>query len=523
MKNEEELIWESYVILESLKDYINKYNDTPLAKDVVDLFKKERHRIPSPQNDIGFWMKKPPAILWQFLHNELHDSKRQIAKRQKLFNINDIKNDSNVNLIHSDANWIIIGIRNFEGASKWGSKTTDWCVTKDEGHYDSYTEDGIFVFIFDLNKEPYNIHTEDGDPESKLAVRIDGNVEILDIHNAPDVEVTSDYDLYNKLYWDNIVQWVLKNFDELSGFNFDKLYDEAEDAMNEANDNLKYGSISMDGQDKDDWYVNGYFSYDLSGLSYKDDILNFDKKLKYILDEHCDYHEFECEDGLDFRLYINPEYTYGRSFDGGNNPITDAVREVESILEDLDKNYYNTFYRIYGDFVKAGLIEDDDPIGKLLNVYEDVIDNHIVILNGRSLHSYHDQLKLNGDMNVYILNRFIDLKEELSRQFELPLGESVHEFDGQDIDTLVSNLINIRQFKYGYLGAGIDIEILKIIERSTYRTSSRDEPKKEEQLNLKVVYKILEDDDKLRLDLKNIMDTYLHTESKTTFKKVFYS
>jgi len=121
------------------------------------------------------------------------------------------------------------------------------------------------------------------------------------------------------------------------------------------------------------------------------------------------------------------------------------------------------------------------------------------------------------------MKRFTELKKEISSQLELPFGESVNQYVGQDIDTLVSSLLNIRQFKYGYLGVGIDIEVLEAIDLSTRRMSSKEEPKKEEELNLKVVYKILQDDDRLRSDLKSIMDNYLHKESKVSFKKVFYS
>jgi hypothetical protein len=530
MKNEEELIWESYVLLESFKDFKRKKLDEGVGEvklgEFINRFKnlKDKNILTGQEKDISYWIKRPFHDFFNYVSEQENElKKRESAKSIKKFNINAIKKDPNVNLIYFEGGIVAFGVRNFEGASKWASQTTDWCVTKDDGHYDSYTEDSVFVFVFNLNKEPYNIHTKDGDPKSKLAYRFDGDGDVRDVHDAPDDEVSYDQDHFDTPYFDDIKEWAIENFDELSGVNFDKLYDEAEAIMEEANSNLKYGNISMDGQNKDDWYVSGYFSYDLSMFDFKEGVEDINKKIEYILNDHCDYHDFEYHDNSEeFTLYINPEYNYGRSFDGGNNPITDAVREVESILEDLDRHYYNTYYRIYGDFVKEGLIEDDDPIGKLLNVYEDINNNHIVIINGRSIHSYKKQSELNIDISKYILERFNILKKEISSQLELPFTEQVNQYAGQDIDTLISNLLNTRQFKYGHLGVGIDIEVLEAIGLSTRRMSSRDEPKKEEELNLKVIYKILGDDDRLKSDIKNIMDGYL-IENKITFKKVFYS
>jgi hypothetical protein len=540
MKQEEELIWESYILLESFKDYRQKKKleledseDTVMGYNmelerldkVIENFKKERQRLKPPYNDIGYWMDKSVQDLEYHLE-DIPLSKRQLNKRQKSFDISGLKKDPNVDLIYFEGGIVAFGVRNFEGAAKWASQTTDWCVTKDEGHYESYTEDSVFVFVFNLNKEPYNIHNEGGDPESKLAYRFNSDGDIRDVHNAPDNEVSNDQDYFDTPFFEDIKEWVINNFDEISGVDFDKLYDEADSIADEANSNLVHGYISIDGSDKDDWSVSGYFSYDLSLFHFKEDIENLDKKIKDILDDHCDYHDHEYHETGEFNLYINPEYGYGRSFEGGNNPIIDAVREVESIIEDLDKSYYFIYYRIYNDFVGAGLIEDDDPISKLLNIYEHIVDNHIVIIiTGKNIHAYSGKFQLNmlHDITDYIMDRFKTLKHQISSQLELPIGEATNKYRGQPIDVLLPELFNIRSFIYGHLGVGVDIEVLEALELATRRMSSREEPKREEELNLKVVYKILEDDEKLKSDIKNIMNNYLHTESKTTFKKVFYS
>ena len=61
---------------------------------------------------------------------------------------------------------------------------------------------------------------------------------------------------------------------------FDKLFDEAKEVMSEANSNLTHGSIIVDGQDKDDWYVSGTFYYDLSGFDFKEISEDLIKKIE---------------------------------------------------------------------------------------------------------------------------------------------------------------------------------------------------------------------------------------------------
>lgn len=194
-----------------------------------------------------------------------------MVKRQKEIGLDDMKTDENVDIIYADNDYIALGIKNFEGSRRWCGQTTDWCITKNHGHYDGYTKDHIFVFLFDLNLEPYNIHNKSGNEDSKLALLMDEEGDIDTIHNAPDIDVTRQfYSEVKKLdFWNKIEEWVIENFDSIVGESFYKKLKEAEKAADENNKKFKHGYIYVQGEDKDEWYVNGNFTYDLSGISIR--------------------------------------------------------------------------------------------------------------------------------------------------------------------------------------------------------------------------------------------------------------
>jgi len=329
MKNEEELIWESYVLLESFKDFKRKKLDEGVGEvklgEFINRFKtlKDKNILSGQEKDISYWIKRPFHDFFNYVTEQEDElKKRDASKSIKKFNVNAIKKDENVDLIYFEDGIVAFGVRNFEGAAKWGSQTTDWCVTKDDGHYESYTEDSVFVFVFNLNKEAYNIHTGDGDYESKLAFRFREDKE-HEVYDANDNEI--DAPSFKIPNWDNITEWVDNNFNELSGFNFNKLYEEAEAFMEEANSNLKYGSISMDGQDKEDWYVSGDFFYDLSMFDFKDDVEDLNKKIDNILDDHCDYHDLKK-----MNLMVNLGYILIQ-----NTPMVEVLMVVITQLQML--------------------------------------------------------------------------------------------------------------------------------------------------------------------------------------------
>ena len=52
---------------ESKRDYMVKFKDEPDVDSIVDKFWMMRHRLRAPQNDIGWWMKKPYSELKKFV------------------------------------------------------------------------------------------------------------------------------------------------------------------------------------------------------------------------------------------------------------------------------------------------------------------------------------------------------------------------------------------------------------------------------------------------------------------------
>jgi hypothetical protein len=196
--------FQKHLITESFKTYIQ--NHGPQTKQIIDKFKDQRHTLKPPHNDISFWMNKTPNELYTFLQN-IPQSKTQSKRNAKTLNIQDIKNDPNVDLLYHDNTQTIIGIRNYEGAQKWGSSTTHWCITKEPDAYNSHTKKGRFIFMFQHEFTPYNIHTDEGDPHSKLAILIDKKG-IVSVHNATDTELTDYYDIEETIQSPSIQKWI---------------------------------------------------------------------------------------------------------------------------------------------------------------------------------------------------------------------------------------------------------------------------------------------------------------------------
>jgi hypothetical protein len=523
IKTEEELIWENYIILESFKDYIKKYGSTQLAKDAVDLFKKERHRIPSPQNDIGAWMQKPPALLWQFLHNELPDSKRQIVKKQKLFDIDDIKNDDNVELIHSDDKWIVMGVKNFEGSSKWASQTTDWCVTKTQGHYNQYTDDGIFVFVFNLEKEPYNIHTRRGEHDSKLAYRFDDNGDILDIHDAPDNETSRAEG--DQIFFNDASTWAEENIGEA----FSAKIDEASERADELNKELNYGSIMVDGYSKDDYYVNGHISFDFSDY----DLREFDYRVGSGIIDRIDHGLIGYGEGnwdsdrllVDIRAEVYNHY---------GNIVIAEVEDIGSTLEDIESNYFNVYYNILQVIKEKDLIRNSKNI-LVLDLFENEnyyadgdieIDNNMI--NIHIIHGYDYKYTekedfvsiVNNTVNEYVYKLYThykEIEEDKAKQMDLDLRYESTTLDDGNID--IDNIIVYRKILYN--GHGFSVNVKKINDIQSDLSN----------VDYVAIFKLLTEDYQfLKEDLDNIYkkskeeyDNKVKKESRVAFKKVFYS
>lgn len=525
-KTEEELIWENYIILESFKDYIRKNEDSQLAKDTVELFKKERSRLKPPENDIGFWMKKHPTELWQYLHN-IPASKREIAKKQKLFNVNDINNDPNVDLIYNDENWVVIGIKNFEGASKWGGQTTDWCVTKDETHYQGYTEEGIFVFVFDLNKEPYNIHTNDGDPESKYALRITEDLRILDAHRADDVEDSFHFQSEEKPFMEDVNEWVSNNYDEVAGENYQKKIDEADEAAQEFNKKASNGEgmISVDGEGPNEWYVVGFYKVEL-GFDLKDS-KEIDKIIRDVYDGFAYDHEV-MEDEIRFMINSeNPGY--------GDNPVLGSVEDIISVIEDLDKDYYKLYYELLDILKSENLIDNMDDFKQSIDHqliyrggYDDVYKNYFIIK------SYdHHNLSKYSKINLHTLQERIDgfvidhweiLYNQEKRQMKLDLKYESEDSYAKDFTTnYLKGLIKFDNYKYQQTAFGVDIYKMEAIENRARQIPGGTSSKTKEKFDMQVITKFLINKPKLERELDQLKDEILSESTIIRFKDVFYS
>lgn len=478
IKTEEELIWEQYILFESFKDYITKHGNTPDVKDLVDIFKKERNRLSPPENDIGFWMNKPVDNLKDFLDN-LPDSKRQQLKKQKSFKGNqEILNDKDVDLIHSDDDWIVMGIKNFEGAKRWGGQTTDWCVTKTEGHYNSYvyyegseTEEledveYLFVFAFDLTREPYNIHTKEGDPYSKLALQIDRSGYIESIHDAQDNNVTNHQDIDVFKFQHLSEEWIKKTLPK-------SLLDIYEENGGELNDLLKT-KISelpdfLEILDNDTVLFSGWNNVS-DFIGYIDDNDMLKTYLPYITGEECIGNTFNSYDYRD-KYYIedlyqaicekHPEFkekmkkhifsVYGeeaKNYDYESGSLDNSKNQVDFLYEQDDdiKNQLSYAYvdgiisgsegELYKEFMRAlKAVEISDDKVSFVPRFE-YIDDEVKIEG-----TVHDVLKIYRLIVGY--NGLSNLVREDSFDIKHDFSEPRYGFQGYDETVAIERFMEL--------------------------------------------------------------------------------
>ena len=155
------------IIFESFSDYKNKKEGEGVEIDkinnVINKFKElsRTNKIEPNKKDIGVWMRLPIEDLEEYLKLRSEISGTRDLKKSE-YDISKLKNDKDIDLLYYDDEWIVFGILNFTGAQRYGSKTTDWCITKDYESYSKYLKDGIYVFAFNLKLKPYNIHTGGG-------------------------------------------------------------------------------------------------------------------------------------------------------------------------------------------------------------------------------------------------------------------------------------------------------------------------------------------------------------------------
>jgi hypothetical protein len=506
--HDDNIMWENYILLESFRDYLNKNNNSEEAIETVERFKAERNHLKPPHNDIGFWIQKPVEELNEYL-NELPLSKREMVKRQKEIGLDDMKTDENVDIIYADDDYIALGIKNFEGSRKWCGQTTDWCITKNHGHYDEYTKDHIFVFLFDLNLEPYNIHNKSGNGASKLSLQIDNEGDIATIHDAPDINVTRQF--YSEVkelpFWNKIEEWAIENFDSIVGESFHKNLKEAEKEAENNNKKFKHGSIHVQGENRDEWYVWGNFTYDLSVISIRENLSG--SYIRMLADTYFNtYDNFEFYENK-LNRYIEYEDT-----GYGGNPIYGAVEDVAYRIVFLESDYYEKLYGFIDEMLEAGYLEEeqDNIILTLRDSGYDLIhENNLVLV--KQVEVYELKQKLENMFKEEMVDLILDNWErhafEQEHQMELDLKyESLSPNRRQNLQNLISDLFVLtsttEKNQYGgtqtVRNIGLNLEVLEKMDEYTFVSSSRDlntKETKEKQFDIETITKILKNKDKL--------------------------
>lgn len=175
---------------ESRKEYLLKYADKPGVRDVLQKFWTLRHRVPAPENDIDWWIKKPFKDLKDFV-DSFDGRKRSIRKSDSHAEKAKRYGAALIDTIDGYEIWYV---PSYEAAVELGrfykNASTSWCISTDEPKYfNGQYSDSEFMFL--IREDPKSCPDED---LAKLALQVSKEYDGSD-ENDYKLWNSSDYDI----------------------------------------------------------------------------------------------------------------------------------------------------------------------------------------------------------------------------------------------------------------------------------------------------------------------------------------
>jgi len=171
------------IIRSDFKSVKTKFLDQTIAEeDIEDSFErfkklKDQHRIEKEDDkNIDFWGGQPFENFIQFIETlEGTTTKRQIKKAPWK-----METPVGADKVAENTEWVVYRVNTFEASQKLG--TRNWCISRNEKHWDTETEGRQFYFLLsktksykELNKEEKSGHIEYEDVWHRIALQVDSD------------------------------------------------------------------------------------------------------------------------------------------------------------------------------------------------------------------------------------------------------------------------------------------------------------------------------------------------------------
>jgi hypothetical protein len=288
------------VLLENIKQFKTKmlshgYGEdevTSAIKTFIDL--KDKHRVPDEYKDIMKWYRKPFEQFEVFV-NELKSkkSKREVKRMRNNPQLDEMRKADNIEIMYDESGIIAFAPKDFAASQYWAGSRTDWCVAAGEHHWDDYVDTAMFIYVFDFNREDYNMHTDSGDVLSKIAFRFTPDGEVYEAYDAADsrieykqveLEYQDDYNFEYDVIYSAMADFAEENHDRFMEKKVETRLKAAKELVTDAEARLNYISVediepiagdNEDGQPSGAWIQwNFDFSLQLVDVSGFADELN---------------------------------------------------------------------------------------------------------------------------------------------------------------------------------------------------------------------------------------------------------
>ena len=175
---------------EAKQDEINFAN--VFGADVLERFKAQKPRMSSPENDFYYWIKKSK----EDLEGTIEELDKFISKLENKVSRNARSKlaAEGAEVMYEDEEWIVLLIKTYEAAVKYGAGTT-WCITgryhgaEDSGEYyfNKYREDQGWDYYFYILKDGRDLEGR----QEKWCLCYNDETGSYSIYNAEDDTVSS--------------------------------------------------------------------------------------------------------------------------------------------------------------------------------------------------------------------------------------------------------------------------------------------------------------------------------------------